>query len=226
MKVSKTFTVPQRGIGKPDYTKVVSAAKERKGLLLEYGEGVVIFARTFSAIPSLMSWVSLPLAAAATAHFIDIATGFAMPYTVPQGYTFSFIESEGSASEDFALDTYYEPSTPPGLMLAACERLGSGLFIYAQAIAAFTTSTLDPIGASAHQIDIIITNLGAGALSGGVSVLTLLTPVGTKPLPDVKTVKCKHCGHEHMVPVDTSSVICPECHQLTIYYNLSRFRGT
>ena len=226
VKITRTFTAPVKGIGKPDYTRVVSGALERKGLLVDYGEGVVIFARTFSAIPSLMSWVRPPLAAGNTAHLVNVATGIAMPYTVPQGYTLTFLESEGSASEDYASDTYYEPATPPGLQLSASERFGSGRFTYAQAIAAFTTATLDPTAASSHQVDSIITNLGLGALSGGVSLLTLLKPVGTAPLPNVKTVKCKHCGHEHSVPVATSIVTCPECGKLTIYRDLSKYRGT
>ncbi|GAI92470.1 unnamed protein product, partial [marine sediment metagenome] len=157
---------------------------------------------------------------------MNVATGFAMPFTVPEGYTLTFLEYEGSHTEDVALDTYYEPSTPPGLQLVGCERFGSGLFIYAQEISAFSTAILDPTGASAHQIDFQIANLGGGALQGGASLLGLLEAVGTKPLPDIKMVKCKHCGHEHSVPVDTSQVICPECGQLTIYRNLSRFRGT
>lgn len=219
------FIVEQRGVGKPDYSKEVSSAKERKGLLLEYGQAVKLFARTYSAVPSFMTWVRAPLAAGDSAHLMDVETGFDLPYTVPKGYTLTFIESEGSASEDYSQDVYYEPATPPGLQLAACERFGSGLFTYAQAIAAFTTELLDPIGARAHQIDVLATNLGGGDLSGGSSILALLKPVGTSPLPTVKTVKCKPCGHEHVVPADTSVVVCPACGELTIYRNLSHYRG-
>ncbi len=224
--MAETFVVETRGIGKPDYSRAVSSAKERKGILIEYGQGAVIFSRTFSPVPSLMGWVRPPLAAGDSDYFVDTATGFAMPYTVPKGYTLSFIEAEGSTSEYFALDTYYEPATPPGLQLIGCHRFGSGLFVYAQEIAAFTTAALDAPAASAHLVATQITNLGGGPLSGGFSILALLAAVGTPPFPNVKTVKCKHCGHEHVVPVDTSEVICSECHQLTIYHDLSRFRET
>ncbi|MDO9580387.1 MAG: hypothetical protein Q7J06_07445, partial [Bacteroidales bacterium] len=34
----KTFTVETRGIGKPDYTREVSSALERRGIRLTYGQ--------------------------------------------------------------------------------------------------------------------------------------------------------------------------------------------
>jgi len=224
--MAEIFTVETRGVGKPDYSKAVSSARERAGISAKYNQTLLIFARTFSAVASLTSWVRAPLAIAGSEHLMDVATGLAMPYTIPAGYTLTFVESEGSHTEDIAMDTYYEPATPPGLQLAVCERFGSGLFIYAQEISAFTSTTLDPTGATAHQIDVILTNLGGGAAQGGTSILAILEAVGTPPLPNIKTVKCKHCGFEHAVPLDTSTVMCPECGLMTIYRNLSRFRGS
>ncbi|MBA7556818.1 hypothetical protein ES705_49538 [subsurface metagenome] len=38
MKVTRTFTVEQQGVGKPDYSREVSAGRERAGISLKYNQ--------------------------------------------------------------------------------------------------------------------------------------------------------------------------------------------
>ncbi len=49
--MAETFPVPLRGIGKPDYERIVAGAKERRGLHLDYGQTLKIFALTFAPSP-------------------------------------------------------------------------------------------------------------------------------------------------------------------------------
>jgi len=66
--MAKIFTVEQRGIGKPDYTKEVSSGQQRAGLTLAYRQTLKIFGVVFSDIVSPYAWVqtSLPPGAGGT----------------------------------------------------------------------------------------------------------------------------------------------------------------
>ena len=50
MRVDKTYTVAQRGVGKPDYSKEVSSARERRGLRLAYRQTLEIFGVVFTDV--------------------------------------------------------------------------------------------------------------------------------------------------------------------------------
>ncbi|MBA7465930.1 hypothetical protein ES707_01102 [subsurface metagenome] len=49
-RIASTYTVPQKGIGKPDYSKEVSAGRERAGLTLAYNQTLKIFGIVFTGI--------------------------------------------------------------------------------------------------------------------------------------------------------------------------------
>ncbi|GAI28747.1 unnamed protein product, partial [marine sediment metagenome] len=98
--------------------------------------------------------------------------------------------------------------------------------VYRNRVSPFTSSSFDPTGATSHDIDIQVINQGEGRLEGSFAVSAIVEAVGTKPLPTIKTVKCKHCGHQWDVPNSTTQLICPKCGKLTIVYDLSKFRGT
>ncbi|GAH84609.1 unnamed protein product, partial [marine sediment metagenome] len=72
MKVSKTFTVETKGIGKPDYTKEVSSARERRGLRLDYSQTLEIFGIVFSSVytGTHTAAVHATIMTDAAAHFI------------------------------------------------------------------------------------------------------------------------------------------------------------
>jgi len=155
------------------------------------------------------------------AHLVDAETAFDMPYTLPEGYTISLIQDGFGFKEDVEVwifvDTY---------LTAQLSVSEGGLDIYRNRVSPFTTATLDPTGALSHEIDIQVINQGGGILEGSFAVSAIVEAVGTKPLPTIKTVKCKHCGHQWDVPVTTTKLICPECDKLTIVYDLSRVRRT
>ncbi|MBA7597929.1 hypothetical protein ES703_04937 [subsurface metagenome] len=170
-------------------------------------------------IPSPFAWVQAPLAPGATAHFVDNVTGLALPFTVPKGYTLTLIAGGGSFTEDSITWVYLD-----NYLVMSGGVVGGGGWVYENRVVGITTATLDPIGATSHTLDLQLTNRGAGNLEGGVEWSGILEAVGTSPLPTTKVVRCKWCGHEQTVPRETTHVTCPKCGQLTIYYNLSKFR--
>lgn len=223
----KEYTVEQRGTGKPDFTEDVSSGIQKRGYRLKSNQKALIFLRTFSEVDSDASWVTAaPLAPGETAHLINVEDGEEMPYTCPAGYTLTVTELMHGGSEDVLSEFYYEPAPGLGLQLVINVVLVAGIFSYEQALAALSTETLDPPAAYAHEIDMRFTNLGTDGLTGQETALAILTPVGTKPLPIIKDVKCKHCGNKQTVPIETTTVICPVCGKLTIYYSLAKYRGS
>lgn len=291
MKVDKTYTVAQRGVGKPDYSKEVSSALERRGLKLDYGQTLKIFGMVFTAvnsgthtatnhatimtdtaafftaskligltivnvtdgstgiiianttttvtavltggtadqwttgdvynIPSPYSWVTTPLAAGGSAHFIDNETGLAVPFTISEGYILFVIEASHSSSEDVELWTFVD-----GYLYAGMGIVSEGQQILDHRVLGFTTAVFDPTGKTSHTLDVTIKNLGTEPLQGGVSLICIQERVGTAPLPTTKIVQCKSCGHRETLPQETVNWVCPKCGQLNIFLTLPRFRGT
>ncbi len=288
----KIFTVEQRGVGKPDYSKEISLGQIRPGLTLKYNQGLKICGRAFSAvntgthtaaphatimtdaaayftpntligltivnvtdgcsgvifantettvtvaaltggitnqwntgdaynIPSPFSHVTLPLAAGATAHFIDSETGLELPFTVPAGYTLSSISAGFSFTQDAIMWGYYE-----GFLRNTIGAPIGGNMFYESEVVTWGTSLLDPTAESAHPVDFQIINKGGADLEGGVVIFGILEAVGTPPFPTTKTVRCKFCDHRETVPRETTKWICPKCGKLNFYYNLANFRGT
>lgn len=221
MRVASTFIVTQTGVGKPDYSKEVSLGRERSGLSLKYGQTLKSFFVIFTTAISPFAWVKGVLAPGVMGHLVDAETGVDLPYTLPAGYIISLIQDSFGFKEDsevwIVIDTF-----PTALLSVSV----SGLEIYRNRVSPFTTATLDPTGASSHEIDFQVTNRGEGNLEGSFAVSAIVEAVGTEPLPTIKTVKCKYCGHQWDVPNSTTNLICPECGKLTIVYDLSSFRGT
>lgn len=220
------FTVEQRGIGKPDYTKEISLGRERPGISLKYSQSLKNFIIVLSSIASPYSWVSGVLAPAASAHLVDADTGLAMPYTVPQGYTLAGISLTYSLSEDTIIRAYVDEVLGVPALFGIVGGPGSGNVIYMAEVIGIGSHIVDPTGESSHIFDIIATNQGAGNSEGTVGGFFVLEAVGTAPLPTTKTVKCKWCGHEWVVPNETKAINCPSCGELNIYLDLSRFRET
>lgn len=167
------------------------------------------------------SWVLPPLAPGGITHFVDNVTGLAMPFTIPKGYTLSLISGSETGNEDSKVWGYLD-----GFIAASLGIFTSGFMHYESEIVALTTETLDPTGASEHTIDVTAENVGAGNFEGGFQIIGILQEVGTPPLPTTKTIRCKFCGHEEVVPQEISRWICPKCNQLNMFYDLSRFKGT
>lgn len=217
----ETFAVTQRGVGKPDYSKAVSSALERRGIKLGYNQTLKIFGLVFSNIASPYSWVFSPLATGSTAHFIDQSTGLATPFTVPQGYILFLIAGGESITEDVKLWGYLD-----GYLASTMGIMSSGIVHYENKIVGLSTEIIDPTGAAAHTVDVTVENIGNNGLEGGLDLIGILEAVGTSPLPATKTVRCKFCGYEETVPRETVQWICPKCEKLNLFYDFSRFKGT
>jgi len=226
VKVTRSFTATQRGIGKPDYTREVSSAQERRGLKLAYKQTLEIWGIVFSAIPSPFAWVAAPLIPGGIAHYIDNVTGLVLPFTVPQGYTLTLIAAGGGFTEDAIAWVYFGTPPAPDFLVLSGGLMGGGQSGYENRLVGISTATIDPTGATAHTVDIQLTNLGTGNLEGGVEWTGILEEVGTPALPTTKVVRCKWCGYEQTVPREVTRIICPRCGQLTLYYDLSQFRRT
>lgn len=219
-KIVRTWSVEAQGIGFPDYTREVSSALERRGLRLAYKQTLKIFGLVYSNEISPYSWVGAPLAAGVTAHFIDNETGLVAPYTIDAGYILFVIEAAHSSNEDVELWGYVD-----GFVYTGMGIVSEGQHILDHRVVGFNTAVFDPTGATAHVLDVTVTNVGAGALRGGFTLVCIQEEVGTDPIPTTKTVRCKFCGYEETVPRETTNWICPKCDQLNIYMNLRSFKG-
>lgn len=217
-EVVERGTCVQAGVGKPDYSREVARAIDRPGISLKYGQRLTMALLTLSNTPSYFSWVTTPLAAGGTIHPVNPETDLPYPYTTPAGYNHALIQRTVSVSEDIMIDSYLDT------LLSWNQITYAGQMIFKQDIIKMETKMIDPDCEDPHIVDTIITNLGPEAMLGSVADIGLLTPCGTQPLPSIKTVRCKWCGHEQEVPVETTHVICPECGKLTIYYSLSKLR--
>ena len=222
----KTFTVPGKGIGKEDYSKEISLGRERPGLTLKYNQVLKNFGRVLSSIPSPYPWVTEILAPGASSHLVDADTGLAMPYTVSQGYTLTGISLTYSLSEDTIIRAYVDTFLGVPSLFGIVGGPVSGSVIYMAEVIGIGSHLVDPAGADSHIFDIIVTNQGAGDSEGTVGGFFILEAVGTAPLPTTKTVRCKWCGHEWVVPNETKAINCPSCGELNVYLDLSRFRET
>lgn len=221
MTVTETFAVPARGIGHPDYTKDVSAGRVRPGLMLKANETMKTFTLTVAAEASPFAHVKAPLAPGDISHLVDFETGLDMPYTCPAGYVFALTSMSHSMSQDFSLKMYFDT-----FFMGYLGTKQGGLLDYIAEIVGITTALRDPTGAAAHLMDCVVVNNGGVDIEGSLSTFGILITLGTEPLPDIKTVKCKHCGHLETVPKETTEMICPACGGLTLYGDLSKFRGT
>ncbi|GAI64656.1 unnamed protein product, partial [marine sediment metagenome] len=166
MKVTRTFTVEQQGVGKPDYSKEVSAGRERRGLSLEYLQTLKIFTIVFTNeyLVTPYDWVKAPLAPGTSASLIDSETGLSMPFTVPLGYTATIIDFGSGLTEDAIMWTYMS-----GFLISNAGVYPGGNTYYENRIQAITTAVLDPTGALSLQVEFRVTNLGAGNLESQIA---------------------------------------------------------
>ena len=136
------------------------------------------------------------------------------------------IEMATAFSEDVESGFYMDSLPLIPLSLTSVGIHGGGMPILQSKLLPISTSLIDPTAAIAHTIDGVYTNIGAGNMTGGIDILCILEAVGTKPLPKDKTVRCKFCGRQQVVPKETTIVKCLRCGEITIYANADAFRGT
>ena len=162
--VVKTFTVPGRGIGRPDYSREIS--KIRRGETYPQfeprpeTEKYKIFMGIFTP--------AVPLAVGATFHYIDIETNLPTPYISPAGYIGDFREwffnLDGRVGFLLDLDGLIQFYMTPDTLINIHE--------YEQIVWG-KTSLFDPYALLPHTWDFTITNLDDHVITGSVHTALL-----------------------------------------------------
>lgn len=222
MKVTSTFTVEQTGVGKPDYTREVSAGKQRSGLTLAYQQQLVVLAVCFTdTVPpvSPFPWVRAPLAAGAQSHFYDLATGILTPYTYHAGYQIVMVQKDWTCNQDIEMWIYYD-----GALLLCPGMSSGGDNVYINPVFTYNSLTLDPTAASDHTFDIVVVNVGGSDLEGGFTYSFTMEPVGTPAWPMTKKCMCPYCQHLQEEKVGTTRIECEKCGKTYFVHDFSRIR--
>lgn len=220
-EVVSRFDVPVKGVGKPDYSREVALGQVRAGLTLKYNESLKFYARSCTAVASPASWFKPPLGIGATEHLVDMETGLEMPSSLPAGYIATIRQKNGFFTEDVRGWIYAD-----GNLLALSPIFSGGSPLYWTEMIGFSSAFFDPTALTAHAWDFRVTNLGAAVAEGQEVLIVHLEPYGTEPLRgETKTVKCKFCGLEHVVPQETKEATCPNCGMVTLYYTLGKLKG-
>lgn len=216
--MAETFEVPVRGIGKPDYTREVSSARERRGITLKYGQQFALFSYTptdLVAHPYAISWVKPVLAAGATAHIVDMATGVDTPYTIPAGYTGALLQIVFNVNQDCEVWVWMD-----GLLISCIANVSGGLPGYFEELVGYGTEIFDPTALSPHTMDFTIINRGGLAMRGEISISGIIEAVGTPPFPTEKTTECPFCHSKNVVPIGQTIIVCNTCEK-TYYVRAS-----
>ena len=222
MPVERSWAVETRGIGFPDYTREVSSARARPGISLKYLENLAVHGLVLTdrvAHPSPVPWVKPPLAPGGEIHLVDFSTGDATPYATLGGYALQVMQEAWSWSEDVEIWLYFDT------VLLGCFGIGaSGCDHLIIPVYTYNTLTLDPTAASPHTYDVVVVNRGLGNLEGAIDIASILTAIGTPPLPNVKDCRCPFCNHMQTVPVSTTNIVCEKCSKPYIVYDFSKIR--
>lgn len=208
-----TSNLASRGQGRPDYSQDVWKAQTFKRIQLYENESLKGFMKVFSNIPSAYPFARTPLASVATAHLMDIETGVDMPYTFLAGYELEILMLWISTTQETRNIQDFD-----GFLSSEFYAPGRQIY-YESEVYEFTSKMIDPTFALPHTIDFRLTNLGADVLSGTAYVVCILRAHGTQK-STTKTVKCKWCGTEKQVPLETTKWTCPGCGKETWFMRL------
>lgn len=210
MIIERSYSVPVTGLGRPDYSQEVHRGEVFHKLELKQDEIQKQFSVVFTPVASPWSWVQGVLASGASASFIDISTGLAMPYTIPIGYTFDALLFRYTADQisriQLFLETFIFGEHYPPVNQVHIE----------QEVGLFSSVWIDPLALSPHVVEATVTNISGIDLRGAFKILGLQKLVGTE-IPTEKIVRCKWCGYEEKVPFKTTSLKCPKCGKITFY---------
>lgn len=218
--MAEIFPVETRGVGKPDYSRVVSGAKQRAGIHLEYTQQLMQFAVIFTDIvphPYPVPWVQDRLGIGAQSHLYDISTGLVTPYNLSSGYTLSMIQKSWSFDQDVEMWLYMD-----GILMVNPGITSAGVEVGFNMLVPYTTAAIDPMAASAHTLDVVVINRGGAVMEGAIDFVGLLEKVGSPPWPTTKDCRCPFCGHIQTVPVGTTVIICDNCRQTYYVQDFSR----
>jgi len=199
MRVTKSITVTQTGIGKPDYTKAIAEGQFRPGISLKYNQALGFFAYVPTSLvihPYPVKWVKPALVPGGVAHMIDSNTGAPLPYLLPAGYTVTLIETTWNFDQDSVSIFYMD-----GAFFGMVGVTDGGLPQHVSRITGYSSTIIDPHALSSHWIDLQVINNGGANMSGGIEGVVLFEKIGSPPWPTEKTTSCPFCLANNVVPV-------------------------
>ncbi|MBA7694641.1 hypothetical protein ES703_103254 [subsurface metagenome] len=220
MKVTRTFTVEQQGVGKPDYSREVFAGKERAGIALKYNQQFRAFAGNWTTgdleYPLIADY---NIAAGGKRHLRDSDTNELLPITLEAGYILSIISIGYTVTQDLMVYLYADS--------IACISLGvtsGGSAVYENKLREFSTTWYDPTAALSHTIDIIAYNKGSDPMYGAVGILCIMEALGTPPWPTTKECFCPYCNHKQTEPISATRITCKGCGKEYMVTNFASLR--
>lgn len=220
----ETFTVTQRGVGKPDYTREIFAGKERAGIALKYNQQFRVFASewiTTEVEYPLVTGYTIP--AGGKRHMRDSDTLALLPVTILAGHTLSIISIAYAVTQDIRVQGYIDAAFPFGVAVNLGV-LGGGLQSYENKIRELSSTWYDPDALLPHAWDIIVYNEGGGDLYGGAALLCIEEIVGTEPFPTTKEVFCPYCNHKQTEPITATRITCQGCGKKYMVTNFASLR--
>ena len=223
--MAEIFPVETRGVGKPDYSREVSAGKERAGIALKYNQRFRAFGGNWTpgGDPEYPVILDYNIAAGGKRHLRDSDTNELMPIPLEAGFTLTIISIGYAVTQDVMVYLYADS--------IACISLGvtsGGAAVYENKLREFSTTWYDEPAALPHVIDIIAYNKGADPLYGAVGVLCIMERVGTPPWPTTKECFCPYCNHKQTEPITATRITCKGCgkeYMVTNFASLKELGG-
>lgn len=209
-KVERTFTVAQKGEGRPDFSEEIHRGAVMDRIVPKYNEAVFRLGILMTDEPPLFSIARVPLGSGLTYHAIDAATGIVTPYAIPIGYTASIVSYWWAFNQPIEGKMFMD-----GCHISSLYE-GSYFSHYEHDVFE-DYNPLDPTGIAPHTLDFTFVNEGDGDMLGYYMCIGKLIQVGTPPFPDTKEVKCAHCPHTHKIDRKLGKVKCPKCGGETTY---------
>ena len=209
VRAAPSWATPGK-VGAPDYEAMVYSGDVSHRIVLNYNEAVVRLALLATPVASLYPHRMAPLASGVETNVIDTATGLPTPWACPAGYTWSTLSYWWAFDQPYIGRQYVDGQMGTSLHEAAYvthyeHDIMENFF------------PLDPTGLVGHTLDFTFINDGVADMSGYFMWTGKLITTATPPYPDLKEVKCSHCGFLHDVNRKLGRVKCPDCKLDTIY---------
>ena len=172
--MAEIFSVPMRGIGKPDYSTNVSSGKYRPGMLLGADQALsqlIIVCQNRVVVPYVFPWFKNPVGIGGSITHVNSSTGF-NTLSVPAGYAISLLEQSLSFDQDSELWLYFD-----GILVGLLLEAVGGSHIYASHIVGITSRILDPYGLAPHTVALESINCGGGVMKGGSQSVFLIEAI-------------------------------------------------
>jgi len=218
--MAEIFTVEQRGIGKPDYTREIFAGKERAGIALKYNQQFRAFGSDWvTGDPDYPFVAGYTIVPGGKRSMRDSDTGALLPIIIPRGRTLTVIAIGYSVTQDVLIYAYID-----NIVCINMGALGGGQMAYENKLREVSTTWYDPTAAFPHTLDVRTYNVGGADLYGGVALLCVEEIVGTVPFSTTKECVCPHCDHKQTEPISATRITCQGCGKEYMVTNFASLR--